>query len=643
MPFEPPADSPATARPDVRSTPSAGAAAASQRTLAVSKWISFLRKYGPIPTNDNMYDEVIQRSMHRSRITPIRLPAAYLELAVANFSGNAPRSVIFTGTAGDGKTYHCRQVWLRLGGLEDEWNRGEPIQRIPITAGELVIVKDLTELGQNEGAALIQTMAEDLRSGTSGRYYLIAANHGQLMDKWRTAPETPAVRAIGRVVEELLVTGDSPEPSIKLDLHDLSAQSGAEMLPQVLRQVLEHPAWEECHACPMRSATGGCPIWENRTRLTGERDGGLFQRRLTALAELSEQNRVHFPIRQLLLLAANMLLGHPDVKDSLLTCEDVPTIVSKGTAHLASVYRNVFGENLPPRRREATDVFEKLSRFGIGDESSNRIDSILVYGADDSTLRPFYQVLLLADPIYGGTPTWQGAQRAYLEGEESGNGESGQNFLKAMRAQRQRLFFTIPDDQASELGLWELTVYRYAGLYLDVLQRVRLNEPAPRTALPMLVRGLNRIFTGMLVQNQDQLIMATGGSHSQSKTSRLLDAMISVPRDRGEEVSLVRHRRGLVLSVKLVRDGEPKPVTLPLTLLRFEFLCRVAEGSLPSSFSLECYEDLLAYKANVLHALGRRRQLDQGGEDTCDELTLQFIDLTAEGIALSQRVEVRLA
>jgi hypothetical protein len=34
--------------------------------------------------------------------------------------------------------------------------------------------------------------------------------------------------------------------------------------------------------------------------------------------------------------------------------------------------------------------------------------------------------------------------------------------------------------------------------------------------------------------------------------------------------------------------------------VRFEFLCRVAEGALPGSFSNECLEDMLAFKAKLL-------------------------------------------
>ncbi|MGO7388862.1 hypothetical protein ACCT20_37340, partial [Rhizobium ruizarguesonis] len=32
----------------------------------------------------------------------------------------------------------------------------------------------------------------------------------------------------------------------------------------------------------------------------------------------------------------------------------------------------------------------------------------------------------------------------------------------------------------------------------------------------------------------------------------------------------------------------------------FEFLIRVAKGALPSSFSKECYEDVIAFKTKVL-------------------------------------------
>jgi hypothetical protein len=87
--------------------------------------------------------------------------------------------------------------------------------------------------------------------------------------------------------------------------------------------ITNYPVWEHLEACPCHN-TQTCPIWENRARIRGESDAGLLQQRLTALVELSEQNDIHFPVRQLLALVANILLGHPDAPDGLMSCSDVP-------------------------------------------------------------------------------------------------------------------------------------------------------------------------------------------------------------------------------------------------------------------------------------------------------------------------------
>ena len=79
--------------------------------------ISFLRHYGPIPAGDNMYDELIQTEIERHSIDPvIQITPARLKEAQENFGSKEPRNVILTGTAGDGKTFHCRQIWTAFGG-----------------------------------------------------------------------------------------------------------------------------------------------------------------------------------------------------------------------------------------------------------------------------------------------------------------------------------------------------------------------------------------------------------------------------------------------------------------------------------------------------------------------------------------------
>ncbi|MYG01768.1 MAG: hypothetical protein F4173_05660, partial [Acidobacteriia bacterium] len=71
--------------------------------------VSFLRHYGPIPAGDNMYDELIQAEIERYEIDPpIRIPPAHFADLLENFEGPVPRNVVRTGTAGAGKTSHCR-------------------------------------------------------------------------------------------------------------------------------------------------------------------------------------------------------------------------------------------------------------------------------------------------------------------------------------------------------------------------------------------------------------------------------------------------------------------------------------------------------------------------------------------------------
>jgi hypothetical protein len=191
-----------------------------------NKWVRFFRSYGPIPTNDNMYDETIQRAISKHGIDPIRLPAQFLDSLLENFRSAAPRSEVLTGTAGDGKTYHAREVWTALGGSPTEWNRGKKVNILPLGGRELVIVKDLSELREESGD-LLTKMAADIADASSPRRYLIAANHGQLLEKLKEAPQSPAVEAMSRAIEEMLVAGENPNPNLHLNLRDLSRAPAA--------------------------------------------------------------------------------------------------------------------------------------------------------------------------------------------------------------------------------------------------------------------------------------------------------------------------------------------------------------------------------------------------------------------------------
>ena len=128
-----------------------------------------------------------------------------------------------------------------------------------------------------------------------------------------------------------------------------------------------------------------------------------------------------------------------------------------------------------------------------------------------------------------------------------------------------------------------------------------------RPILSRLVKGLNRVFTGMLINSDRELYLATSGNYSQAKVSRILVERVSVEPSKGEKVMLRYDESNgrVLLSVFFAPDMS---VDFNLTLIRYEFLSRIAlEGALPASFSKECYEDLLAFKSQLIAAYMKRQ------------------------------------
>jgi hypothetical protein len=593
----------------------------------ISPWITFLRQYGPIPQCENAFDERIESSLKRCKVAPIRVELEHLNEILQNFRSTTPRSIILTGTAGDGKTFYCREAWRALRGDQPEWNTSAMTQTLTLGGVKLVVVKDLSEITGAEKNRQLRAMADAFSGQSPDTVYLVAANDGQLLEGWMQAGTSENIKVVRDEIEELLVRGQRRSEKFNFDLYNLSRTSAETVFPRVLKAILAHPGWSDCGNCRygQPSETGlHCPILENKRRLEGASDNQLAQHRLRDLLELSELNGRHLPIRQMLILVSNILLGYADdedAKDGLLTCKTVPKIISKGSISKASLYQNVFGENLTERRRETKDVFRVLRIFGIGTETSNFTDNLLIFGEDDPDLRDHYRELVLNDPLFGADPDYKARQQAYLEGNENQNGG---DFLKQLAGQRQRLFFTLPERYAAELRLWHLTTFHFANEYLNEVHRKLLRGEVVKAEITArLVRGLNRIFTGLLAKNDAELILATSGSYTQARVCQVYEDAISVRPDRGESIRLKSDpdlkRPGLIVSL-----AAGLSVTFPLNLRRFEYLSRIAEGALPNSFSRECYEDILSFKASLLRQLSVRRS-QEGSEDDHGRLSLRLI------------------
>jgi hypothetical protein len=616
-----------------------------EQYATASNWVRFLRGYGPVPRNENMYDEFIRRTAKRLGVTPLDFAHPARGAVLDAIQGEKPTSVILTGTAGDGKTYLCRQVWEALGEDPTVWNSRNPLlsTRVPASGCTLHIIRDVSAWAPQHGAewepareALLQRFAHTMLGvGDRTELFLIAANDGQLMDSWHRLQATQERLRAGEALESLLVDDVQSAPGIALRFLNLSRRSSAELFDLALDALLAHPGWQACRALaagPGEFFGPECPIRKNLELL----ESTLVRRRLRALMALCDYNRLHVPIRQILLLLANTLLGHADGRDGLLTAQDVPGVIRAGTVGRASLYNNVFGGNLTETRRESRLVFEALGRFGIGQETSNRIDNILIFGDADESLRPYFDRFLGSDSFYGADASFRSAQREYIEGADEDEARSAA-FLAQLVGQRRGLFFKIPELEADDLRLWQLTVFSFAGEYLEhVVARLGRGERVERPILSRLTRGLNRVFTGLLVSDDRELLLATSLTVSEGRVSRLLEDRISVEPRRGDRVEVALSPGG-VPSLVVTIDGA-RSCTLPLHLTRYEFLSRVAEGALPSSFSKECYEDMLAFKSRLLAGLMESRAAD--GEER-NALAFQLLEVDESGKVAVTDLEVR--
>ena len=602
-----------------------------------NRFISFLRHYGPIASSDAMYDELIQNELTRHAVsTPIEIPPAKLDALLINLRGDTPHNVILTGTAGDGKTFHCRRTWETLGGTHEGWVAGGKVARTRLPSGRtLVVIKDLSELKADEKRELMPRISAAVQGAGDGEVYLVAANDGQLLSTWRQHAEgSPEEEAVFGAIEAMLVDGKTQHERLNLRLFNLSQQDATEHFDALIEQVVEHPQWEACTGCPLMEDPehSRCPIRINRERL---RAGQPLRARLLQLVSLAAANRLHLPIRHLLLLSVNILLGDAKPPQRLLTCRTAQNRADQSDYAVTNPYGNVFGRNLPASARSQYQAFTVLESFGIGQETNNAFDNLLVYGPHAEAER--FDRLVGNDPYYGG-PAYAPHLRGYLEGERTDTRE----VLRALERQRQRLFFSLPTEEP--LDPWHLTVYRHAAQFMRFRAALRSDDDVHEIT-EHLVRGLNRTFCGMMIDDTNDVLLASSGGDGRGKIASVLRHRVPTrrrPRQPYIEFDLpaeAHNPRLLAIDPMGGNDRDSVLVALDLQLTHFEYLMRVACGSLPASFSRQCFEDFLDLKLRLIEEVDR---IEGEGPARPGEVVFHAITVDEAGRAQVDDIPIRI-
>jgi hypothetical protein len=238
----------------------------------------------------------------------------------------------------------------------------------------------------------------------------------------------------------------------------------------------------------------------------------------------------------------------------------------------------------------------------VGRETSNEVDNLLLYGNEIDALAKDYAELVEPDPERELRNEHFHRYRLQYLKEDQLNEKDRERFLAELANERRRIFFRVPENKENEFHLWQLTVFQNAGRYRDKLLRpLSRGELIPASTVEELVRGFNRVWTGMLTEESGNLYLTSGLDYTTARLSRILKHKVSVHLSTHQEqiVIVAGQNRVPELRVHLLKQVVP----FTLNLLRYEFLIRVSEGSLPNSFSRECFEDVVSFKTKLLAAI----------------------------------------
>ena len=572
--------------------------------------VDFLRSYGPLPSSNAQFDEHVQSTAKRKNVQPLHVTAAKKDALEKAWAAPDRPSVVLTGTAGDGKTYTCRRALEEAGADMADWATAKVLDVEVPDAGLVRVVKDLAELTDDEKADVYDAFAASVTGVEGAIPLIIASNDGQLVAFLRQfAARHGDGGEIDETIRTMLVKESEESATLSLKLYNLSRQPHDALFGEVVDAIVGHPDWVRCEGCTLLAA-GTCPIRRNLAILAKSDDPSL-RLRLSQLIRIAALNGTHLPVRQLLLLCSNILLG--DGKGGgLIRCVDAHVIAQKDDAAArVNPYRNVSGLNFEPTERKQFRAFTVFDSFGLGRETLNAFDELMLEREPADAFKKF----MAADPLFGD-PLLAKARAQYRAAPTDVDMPA---LHDALADQRRRLFFTLPEEKG-RLDPWLLTIFTGGSDYLRFAANLADGLDATKAKRHLMI-GLNRVYTGLMTEDDDKLWLTGPAGNTQSRQGRVLDtaAPIRLGKSAMERLSVDFDAKGLNGRPRLTLSSDDNEVnSIDLTPLLFEYLTRIKDGSLPSSFSRQCLEELRQFRLRSVAKLAADGLIPQDP----DEVTL---------------------
>jgi hypothetical protein len=558
--------------------------------------VNFLGAYGPQASANNLFDEFVRAAAEKYGCEPLHVEQPLIAELVEMFESSSPKSVILTGTAGDGKTYTARKVAETLTGSEDGWSNTDKEYELPTrlpSGHRLRVIKDLSELTEENKTTLFPEIVRAL-TGKGDTLFVICVNDGHLLKFFRDR-DAPELRDL---IARMLRDDVREDPEGCFHLINMSRQSHQRVIDQVIDAMVEHVKWADCEGCPaLVNKQQRCPIQCNRDILR-ERHAASMRARLKDMIRMAAADGRHLSIRQLLLLTANILLGDAEPGASLMDCQLAQQRAKNNGYESTNPYANAFGHNLTERERRQYGAFMVLSEFQVGFETSNTFDHGLLWGDESFPSCDWYGDRIFADirDRYRGDPVYYAV-----------------DFQEGMIQQRRRLFFSMaPPHHESQNGLhrspWNLSLFKHAAYYVAIVDGLLTNR-MPGQIARRILRGLNRMMTGEMTLTEDRLwvtvpsgvymgsevplLVTHAGQRSHGNTTTVTFGLPGIVSDNGRPPELLVETHG----------HKRDPVRLALRPTLVECLLRIADGALPASFSAETQREVERFQLQVATAV----------------------------------------
>lgn len=593
----------------------------SEQTLG-QQWIQFLRGYTPTTRNDNMVTEKIAYLAGRYQVDPISfehpVESSLLPLFFEKDGSRKPRNtlknIILTGMAGDGKTALCYALWNKL--FDSEAPKGKWAKKDLNWDGSSLSFSFIFDFSafftprenQRHLPQDVLAFLEDFAQSVFGveapdTVYIIAINDGQFAELWRRLPESSPANQLDGLITNLHATNRKVSEH-RLSFFNLSLISTRELFARVYDALVSRVEWDDCLAHPELKEFGPySPLIRNLHALRSPQ----YKVRLHDLVSLCDGCKRHIPIRELLMWMANGVLGLKNAPHGIARINELRGCLTPEDAYRGALHRNLLGENLTQNQRDRFAIFRFLQGLKLGNETITDLDELIIFGEHLDKLKGAFQVLVKPDIFRQRDPSLEHKLKSYIQGST----ENYMEVLDALSAERRRIFFSSDTDALKKAlpsrSIWATTVFHSAEDYLKHLLDGGALEPVPTELIQKLVLGLNRVWTGLLAEDNERLFVAKGLNLSSAAISDIFVVGVQITDDFGEAlISIVRPGSTFLVPQLWIawRSGN-EPFMFDLTLARFEFLMRVADGVMPNAFSKECWEDIITLKTKFLRHIQR--------------------------------------